>query len=212
MKYGKLLIRARRLTNPTWQEYWMDYSTLKGLIYKIKSDKEELEATTTNGVSSSSDDEETTSSSMPPPPPHPLPIAKDNSSHDSTTSTTSNQTDTTTTSTATTNLTQPPTINLGEESRTFFEKLRFELRKVSIFYNNQEQILLGRTSNFAKELHAAESQTIDANDVEQKEARVITLSRLMESCKVLYVDLMMLENFAGKTKIHFFSRYRSVCV
>ena len=86
---------------------------------------------------------------------------------------------------------------LSEQSRTFFTFLRTELRKVSTFYNNQETFLLNRTNNFAIELHAAEAQDIDEKDVEQKEARVITLSRLMESCKVLYVDLMMLENFAG---------------
>jgi hypothetical protein len=84
----------------------------------------------------------------------------------------------------------------GELSRAFFEKLRVELKKVSTFYNNQEKVHLERTSQFAQELQAAELMIIDETDMEQKEARVITLSRLMESCKVLYVDLMMLENFA----------------
>ena len=84
----------------------------------------------------------------------------------------------------------------GEQSRTFFEKLRVELKKVSTFYNNQEIVHLERTTQFAQELQAAELMSIDETDMEQKETRVITLSRLMESCKVLYVDLMMLENFA----------------
>ena len=284
MKYGRLLIRARRLSNPTWQDSWLDYHALKGIIYTIKDKKNNI-----NKLESSDDDESTCTINT-------TETAKSNSDTHSLTTTvasassssSSSATGTTTqnilsshrntsnghslnnnkdavdatneTTTTTTKLTAQQQNTLL--SRTFFEKLRLELRKVSLFFNEQEKKLLSRTSNFAEELSAAESQIIDETDIEEKEARVITLSRLMESvsgvfdhgqssillnyvffyvvffcmgfrldilvccclnivffvlifffffflfsfffifhiftkqCKVLYVDLMMLENFA----------------
>ena len=180
MKYGKLLTRARRLSNPTWQESWLDYHSLKGLIYTIRSAK--------NGLSSDEESHATTSSAA---------TATSSSSTSSSTTTTS----TSTSASSTPDESSTPTSSAdqgeqGEQSRTFFEKLREELKKVSTFYNNQEIVHLERTTQFAQELQAAELMSIDETDLEQKETRVITLSRLMESCKVLYVDLMMLENFA----------------
>ena len=195
VKYGRLLVRARRLSNPTWQAHWLDYHALKGLIYKIKSDND---STSTKHRESSSDEEVPTTNTPALPVPPTTFAAPTSGTADATA--VAAPTSTTTTTTTTTAMPPPSETNpaaLSEQSRTFFTFLRTELRKVSTFYNNQETFLLNRTNNFAIELHAAEAQDIDEKDVEQKEARVITLSRLMESCKVLYVDLMMLENFAG---------------
>ena len=203
MKYGRLLIRARRLSNPTWQDSWLDYHALKGIIYTIKDKKNNI-----NKLESSDDDESTCTINT-------TETAKSNSDTHSLTTTvasassssSSSATGTTTqnilsshrntsnghslnnnkdavdatneTTTTTTKLTAQQQNTLL--SRTFFEKLRLELRKVSLFFNEQEKKLLSRTSNFAEELSAAESQIIDETDIEEKEARVITLSRLMES-------------------------------
>ena len=197
VKYGRLLVRARRLSNPTWQAHWLDYHALKGLIYKIKSDND---STSTKHRESSSDEEVPTTNTHALPVPPTTFAAPTSGTADATAITAPTSATTTTTTTTTTAMPPPSETNpaaLSEQSRTFFTFLRTELRKVSTFYNNQETFLLNRTNNFAIELHAAEAQDIDEKDVEQKEARVITLSRLMESCKVLYVDLMMLENFAG---------------
>ena len=190
VKYGRLLDRARRLSNPTWQAHWLDYRALKGLIYKIKSDNDS--AITTQRESFFDEDVPTTNTPA-------LPNSSTTSA--APTSGTAGATAVAAPTATTTTAMLPPSETkpaaLSEQSRTFFTFLRTELRKVSTFYNIQETLLLNRTNNFAIELNAAEGQDVDEKDVEQKEARVITLSRLMESCKVLYVDLMMLENFAG---------------
>jgi hypothetical protein len=206
-QYGKLLVRARMLSNPTWQQYWLDYHALKCLIYKIKSEKETKErmksvkdkTQTKENDKDSSDEEQpaTTTAATITAGDHSPPT--DNKTHITSISTT-NTAITTTSDTKTSTIpseVSSSTISLAEQSRVFFQKLTVELNKVSNFYNNQEQILLGRTAIFSQELRAAETQSYNDQDIEEREARVITLSRLMESCKVLYVDLMMLENFAG---------------
>ena len=35
MKYGKLLARAKKLSNPAWIDQWMDYNKLKRVIHDI---------------------------------------------------------------------------------------------------------------------------------------------------------------------------------
>ena len=248
MKYGKLLTRARRLSNPTWQACWLDYHDLKGMIYTITGKKKKKNGFSSEDEELSSAVETTTVKDQ-----HSSAAAKSSSSSndgggggggggssnrnsntsDTTTATSqhsssqrqqhsqqqpqqhqhhqqhnnNSSTDSGAVSTVVVVVVNPASVPLPveqdeksavstEQSRAFFERLRQELRKVSNFYNTQESILLNRTAQFAQELTAAELQHIDEKDAEEKETRVITLSRLMESCKVLYVDLMMLENFA----------------
>jgi hypothetical protein len=245
MKYGKLLTRARRLSNPTWQACWLDYHDLKGMIYTITGKKKKKNGFSSEDEELSSAVETTTVKDQ-----HSSAAAKSSSSSNDgggggggSSNRNSNTSDTTTATSQHSSsqrqqhsqqqpqqhqhhqqhnnnsstdsgavstvvvVVNPASVPLPveqdeksavstEQSRAFFERLRQELRKVSNFYNTQESILLNRTAQFAQELTAAELQHIDEKDAEEKETRVITLSRLMESCKVLYVDLMMLENFA----------------
>ena len=46
MKYGKLLAKATRLSNPAWRKYWMDYGELKRLIGLIAEETGGPEART----------------------------------------------------------------------------------------------------------------------------------------------------------------------
>ena len=53
MKYGKLLDRARRLSNPAWKKYWLNYGELKVLIGLIAVETGGPEAKTIKNMAAS---------------------------------------------------------------------------------------------------------------------------------------------------------------
>ena len=192
MKYGRLIERARRLSNPTWQGNWLNYKQLKRLIYDITDTdpaRAVIKAAADRAVEAAAMEAEAlrVSSSSSASPPDAAATAA---------------------TTATTATTAEPS-GTAERSRAFFHALREELTKVDNFYTTQETILVGRAERFALELNTGEAllaqalkDTLPLNEAtaaerqEVLQAQVSMFSRLMEACKVLYVDLVMLENYA----------------
>merc|ERR1711991_580333 len=87
---------------------------------------------------------------------------------------------------------------MGKAERIFFGELKKNLDLVVEFYDSQEKVVLSRTKKMKEELDATvklvdkikKSPSSNENEVS------IPLTHLLDSLKVLYVDLMMLENYA----------------
>jgi SPX domain protein involved in polyphosphate accumulation len=76
--------------------------------------------------------------------------------------------------------------------RAFFIELKKNLDRVCSFYDEQEKVLVTRAKQLSQSVDAAEKMAPER--IAKK--RPLPLSHLVDSLKVLYVDLMMLENYA----------------
>ena len=172
MKYGKLLCRAKMLTNPSWNESWIDYKKLKKiikLIVRSTSLAEDEPRLSMTSISSSDDEEKE--------------------------GTADRKVDT---KTAEKDRARPASVEDIQEEKMFFKELTFQLLKVSTFYDEKEKEILSRTKTFLKELKVAEVDHAkkESATVEEKKCRFLVMNRLIEQCKMLHVDQMMLENYA----------------
>ena len=176
MKYGKLLLRAARLSKSSWIDKWMDYTRLKKLIADIAVETGGPEARGRNMVANN--DNDSTHGNASANVKNPVTPSKSFDSNRSIT---------------------PMRIKEREVERIFFEELKKNLDAIVHFYDSEERLVLLRTKKLKEELDAAVklAETIKKSMSDSSNYKdPIPLSHLMDSFKVLYVDLMMLENYA----------------
>ena len=159
VEYGKLLEDSRKASPPEWFHYWIDYDTLKRLIYEIK-DNGKHERTSSN----SSDEG-----------------LKSSGGHVSSSGV----------SVAAVKVHNQPAVKM-QKSRQFFERLRKEVNKVSEFYDTKLQELLASVNAHTDgmiELRVEIEKTAASGPVPD-------ISKNFKTCKSVYMNLLMLENFA----------------
>ena len=162
MKYGKLLTRAKTLSNPSWIDKWMDYNKLKELIRDIAVETGGPEARVR---------------------PIPESTATLDAKHGKNLSPNKEfllQRSAT-----------PSRIKEIDVECAFFLELKKNLDSVAKFYEVEESSLVARSKKLKAEIDAAISLSKSSSG--RVPAR---MSHLMDKLKVLYVDLMMLENYA----------------
>jgi hypothetical protein len=168
MKYGKLLAKATRLSNPAWRKYWMDYGELKRLIGLIAEETGGPEARTSAEQPGATKEPESPSGTP----------KKAFSANKKVT---------------------PTRIASLPSERQFFVELKKNLELVCKFYDGEEQLLLARILKLKENIDAAEKIfQIGGAKLHDGELEALkgTMRHFVDSLKVLYVDLMMLENFA----------------
>ena len=161
MKYGKLLARAKKLSNPAWIDQWMDYNKLKRVIHDIavETGGPEARARAEPGSTVMLETKLVTNSS----PEKSLHLQRSIT---------------------------PTRMKEIDAECVFFSELKKNLDAVAKFYEREEVSLVARTKKLKSEIDAAVSLANQTNTASA------CLSHFVESLKVLYVDLMMLENYA----------------
>eukprot|EP00943_MAST-04B_sp_MAST-4B-sp1_P008481 g8481.t1 len=181
-------MRAARLSNPSWVDKWMDYSALKKIIGDIaeetggpEASKRLLTKESNNDTSGIDDANDKANMNEHAANVHNhSPNKNPSKSFDPKRSVT------------------PSRIMERKAERLFFGELKKNLDSVVKFYERQETLLLSRTKKLREEMDAAVKLGEEMEDFASPNEKAISipLTHLMDSLKVLYVDLMMLENYA----------------
>lgn len=184
VEYGQLLLSAQETSPEGWFKYWIDYQKLKVLIYAINGERHKRGGQPQSNSSSSEDSKNSSST---------VEAASEDISKESATCAKEDAKE----AMLAEDCSAAASTSTAQKSRKFFEYLRLQTNTVSEFYIAKEKELTGRVQELMDEMIEVRVQ-VETSTTASNESKDLSAKhfRLLNVCKGLYIELMMLENFA----------------